>query len=33
MLSKMKQIVIADDDEDDIEMFKDAVDEICPTLK
>jgi CheY-like chemotaxis protein len=32
MLSKLKHIVIADDDEDDIAMFKDAVDEVCSTL-
>jgi CheY-like chemotaxis protein len=33
MLSKLKHIVIADDDEDDIEMFKNAVDEVCPTIE
>jgi hypothetical protein len=31
MTAKVKYID-ADDDEDDIEMFKDAVGEICPTL-
>ena len=33
MFPKLKHIVIADDDEDDIAMFKDAVDEVCPTLQ
>jgi len=32
MFYNVKHIVIADDDEDDIAMFKNAVDEICPTL-
>ena len=33
MLSDIKHIVIADDDEDDVEMFRDAMDKVCPTIK
>ncbi|MCW3105777.1 MAG: response regulator receiver protein [Segetibacter sp.] len=33
MTSNIKHIIIADDDNDDIEMFQDVVDEICPNLK
>ncbi|GEO10743.1 response regulator [Segetibacter aerophilus] len=32
MLYNYKQIVIADDDEDDIAMFKEAVAEVCPAV-
>jgi hypothetical protein len=33
MTSLFKHILIADDDQDDIELFQDAVNEICPDLK
>ena len=33
MRSHFKHIVMADDDEDDIEMFQSAVSETCPDLK
>ena len=33
MFPDIKYIVIADDDEDDVAMSKDAVNEVCPTLK
>ncbi|MDB5193343.1 MAG: response regulator receiver protein [Segetibacter sp.] len=33
MTSLYKHILIADDDEDDVELFQSALDEICPELK
>lgn len=33
MTSHFKHIVVADDDQEDVEMFKSAIDETCPDIK